>query len=729
MKIFLYSIFLIFIFLFFGVIAYLSTVGLKTSKFNNLIIKEIVRIDPKADVRLNKIKIKFDIKKVQLFLSTKDPKIKYQGVIIPVTELKIYSKINKLLSSKIEVAQIIFAIENFKIQDMQKLAVRIKPSNFKTYLLNNIYDGEIEKSSFDLIIGEGFKLINYTANGKIKKTNLKIKDDFLIKDISFNFALDKNLTLINSIKATHKGVLVSNGSIDLQRKKNIVIKSKFNLKFDLNEDQMSSLFKKTKFLKDNKVKAQGSTLNEFDLRINNKFKIIDYNFKATGQVLQSRLILKNKFKNRFVKKNITEILIDKTKLKINFTKKNKNSIFFDGFYSTDNLNYKKFKIRKDLSKKKQTYLIDFNLSENFYFDIINFKTDTKKKTNIRSEFRVKNNKFFFKTIDITEGKSFISVKGLEVNEKKEIEKINSINLITFKNNKENNNFKINIKKKISITGDKYDSTNLIKSLSLNNKSNILKNFSNKIEIKLKNLTAKSEISLSNFNLIGSIEKGEINKISAKGDFSGDKYLDISLKKDQNNKKIIEIYSDQPQALIADYNFFEGVRGGKLLYRSVSDEDGSVSKLTIEKFKITKAPAFATLLTLADLSGFADLLAGEGMSFDFLEINTRDNNDVITVDEVLALGTSVSLTMNGYIEKKTGLVSLSGTLVPAKTLNNLVSKIPIVGNILVGTKTGEGVFGVSFKMKGLPGKIKTIVNPVKTLTPRFITRALEKRKKK
>ena len=68
------------------------------------------------------------------------------------------------------------------------------------------------------------------------------------------------------------------------------------------------------------------------------------------------------------------------------------------------------------------------------------------------------------------------------------------------------------------------------------------------------------------------------------------------------------------------------------------------------------------------------------------------------------------------------------MVPAKTLNRLVSKIPVVGNILVGNKVGEGVFGVSFKIKGMPGKIKTTVNPVKTITPRFITRALEKMKK-
>ena len=30
------------------------------------------------------------------------------------------------------------------------------------------------------------------------------------------------------------------------------------------------------------------------------------------------------------------------------------------------------------------------------------------------------------------------------------------------------------------------------------------------------------------------------------------------------------------------------------------------------------------------------------------------------------------------------------------------------------------------MKGLPDNIKTTVNPVKTLTPRFITKALEKK---
>ena len=70
----------------------------------------------------------------------------------------------------------------------------------------------------------------------------------------------------------------------------------------------------------------------------------------------------------------------------------------------------------------------------------------------------------------------------------------------------------------------------------------------------------------------------------------------------------------------------------------------------------------------------------------------------------------------------------GTLVPASTINKIIGKIKIIGDILIGSKKGEGVFGVSFKIKGPPKNLKTTVNPIKTLTPRFITRILEKAKK-
>ena len=100
---------------------------------------------------------------------------------------------------------------------------------------------------------------------------------------------------------------------------------------------------------------------------------------------------------------------------------------------------------------------------------------------------------------------------------------------------------------------------------------------------------------------------------------------------------------------------------------------------------------------------------------------------MTIDEIYATGPAISVLISGYVENDK-LISLRGTLVPATTINKTISSIPVLGKILVGDKTGEGVFGVSFKIKGPPKKLETTVNPIKTLTPRFITRTIEKIKK-
>ena len=729
MKKFIYSIFLVTLSLTALIIIYLSTVGLETSKFNNIIIKEIKKKDPNIQIVLNKIKIKFDLEKIQLYISTFEPEIIYQDVKITVTEINIYSKISSILKSKNEISQAIVLLQDFSTEDVKKLAVRIKPSNFKNYLLNNLNNGKIEKILIDVKLDKDLNITDYKVNGSVKKINIKIDNNLLIENVSLNFISDNNLTLINSISASYHGLSISNGSLDIKKNKITEIDGKFNSQFNLNEDKINKLFSKFNFnlTRKNIVNAKGSLLHEFNLKINENYKLIDYNLKSRGNILESQLVLKNSLKTSFLEKPIDKISISKTNLEIDLNKRSSNLLMFDGLYNLGSLENKKFKLTYNL-KKSPKILIDLDLSENIFLDFINFKSNLNRKSNIKSEFDFIDNNIIFKDINFTQGKNSISINNLKLNKKNEIESIFDIRVLTFNDNKENNNFKITFKEKISIVGKKFDTTYLLKQLTSDSKVNPLKNFTKDIEIKLNSLITKSKIPLNDFHLLGRINKGKFEKISAKSEFSKTEYLDISLKTDENDKKILEIYSDLPQEFLSDYKFFEGISGGKLLYNSVYDEKNSASKITIENFKVIEAPAFATLLTLADLGGVADVLSGEGMTFDILEINLKNDSNVTTVEEILALGSSISVLMDGYIEKKSGLISFSGTLVPAKTLNSLISKIPVVGNILVGGKAGEGVFGVSFKMKGLPGKVKTTVNPVKTLTPRFISRTIEKIKK-
>ena len=163
------------------------------------------------------------------------------------------------------------------------------------------------------------------------------------------------------------------------------------------------------------------------------------------------------------------------------------------------------------------------------------------------------------------------------------------------------------------------------------------------------------------------------------------------------------------------------------FYSVKKGNETQSMLKIYDFKLKELPILTKILTLASIQGIADLLSGEGIRFNEFEMKFSNKKSLMKIDEIYALGPSISILMSGYIEKDK-IVSLRGTLVPATTINKTISSIPVIGDILVGKKTGEGVFGVSFKVKGPPKKLETSVNLIKTLTPRFITRTLEKIKK-
>ena len=195
----------------------------------------------------------------------------------------------------------------------------------------------------------------------------------------------------------------------------------------------------------------------------------------------------------------------------------------------------------------------------------------------------------------------------------------------------------------------------------------------------------------------------------------------------DSKIITTLFLDFAEPIVKKYKFIKGFDGGVLDFYSIKDVENSNSTLKIYNFKLKELPTLTKLLTLASLQGIADILSGEGIRFDEFEMKFENKKKIMNINEIFAIGPAISVLMNGYVEKDK-LISLRGTLVPATTINKAIGTIPVLGKILVGSKTGEGVFGVSFKIKGPPKKLETTVNPIKTLTPRFITRTLEKIKK-
>ena len=727
----------LFIFIFFlllaitSIIVFLSVSGYETDRFNNIIIKEIYKKDQNLKIDLNKIKIKLDLKKFDLFLSTNKPKLTYAGINLAISNIDVYLDFISLIRSKPNVSRVIFSTNKIKIEEFKKLVVRIKPSNLKSFILNNTNSGEIS-GKLNLSFNKDFLLDNYKINGKVQNINFKINNNEKINNTSFNFIADDKLILINSISANYKDIIIPNGSINVEKKDGYILDGSIGTEIKFNELQIKEIFGKFINLKKqkNKISIDGKLLNEFKIELSQSLELKNYTYKLSGNIQDSVIKLDKPFKNNIIIPKVENINFKKTNINFKYNKENKNSILIEGQFSINkNDKFNKFKIINSFNKKNSKFNLDFDFIDTLKFDFINYKKDNSKKANIKSEFNIHKNKIDIKMINFKEGKSILNISGLRIDAKNRIENFKNVEVKTYVNGVENNNFKVSFGKKIVIQGKTYDSTNLIKNINKNDKNSPFGKLNKLIEINFKSVLTKLSIPISNFNLLGEIKKGKLINISSKSEFPGNNYLDITLKKDKNSsKKRLEIFSDLPRVVLADYNFFNSVKGGKLLFVSNFDEQINLSNLKIENFKVIDAPAFAKLLSLADFGGMIDLLNGEGLSFDIMEIKISKDKDVLKIDELYAIGSSISILIEGYVENKSGLVSLKGTMVPAKNLNKLISKIPVLGKILVPKEIGEGAFGVSFKIKGLPGDMKTTVNPIKTLTPRFITRALEKRKK-
>ena len=710
------------------VVGVLSTVGYETARFNNLITEKINENNKKISLKLNKIKFKFDLRNASLFLETSEPNLSYLSLKMPIETIKVYLDLVSVIISKTKIDLIDVNTNEISINELKKIITKTKPSNLNSFINNKIENGNL-KANIKLYLNDKQQIQNYIIRGEVKDMNANLLNKINLKKTNFNFFADTSDVIIKNIKSETDGILIESGNIQMIKGDKIELKSELQTKINIDENNIKNYqdFLKYPRIDENKIFLNGKLDHFLSITFDKTYKVINYNYKNKGKIKNLSLKLKQTIKNSLFKNEIDKFYLKDTEFNSQYSIDKKNEIIAKGKYSFNDNSYQDFNFENKFFKSNYDLDINLDISEALKFEILNYKKKIDKIGNLVIKLQKKEDTFLVKNFKFTENKNSILINDLKI-VKNSIVTLKKAKVKTYDKNNVTNDFNFDFGKIIKIYGNNYDSKNLSKLFNKKTKNNIFDKINKEIDIDLKNIGTPLSKRLSNFKLIGVVEKGKFVKISAKGDFGNNQYLDISMKNNKKGKKkYLEIYSDLPQPLLSDYNFFKGLVGGNLTFSSIIEDKNSSSKLIVKNFKIVNAPGVVKLLSLADFGGLADLAEGEGLSFETLEINMSNQNGFLKLDEIYAVGPSISVLMEGYKEES-GLTSLRGTLVPAKNLNKILSKIPVIGNIIIPQEVGEGLFGVSFKMKGMPGKIKTTINPIKTLTPRFITRALEKSKK-
>ena len=709
------------------IVIYLSIIGVKTDKFNNQITSKVREINSNLDLKLNQVNIKLNPLSFTVDLKTLGTDLSYQDNIIQLENLKSQISLKSIFKNEFAISELAISTKSIALKDLIILVKEVK--NYQQlFIANEIIDN-------GYIVADLKFEFNEVGN---------IKDNFIIKGLVNNAELtlsNKKVTKLNFIfQANNKELnledltfLLNNKSLNIPKlnaKKNDdnflvtgIVKNK-DLNFEKNDIKK---FLDNKLINKNLNNLSFNSESNFKFNIDNKLKIKNLDIQASVNV--NKLDIDNFIGDNSILPNIKKNLVfENQQIKINYNKSKIEITGSGNIFIQNNLDVIKYQI----TNIEDNYLfdLDFEIEDNpLILNFINFEKDVESSLSLKLKGALKKDKLKFDHIILTEDKNIISIENLQLSKDFKIDELETINLNFEDKSKLKNELKLKKDKNVYvISGASFNADHLITELLKSNEDNKRKFFSKNFELKINvekvYLDANNKID----NLKGKIilSNNEVVNLNLESDFSNNKKITFTIR-DNNGEKITTLFSDEAKPLVDRYKFIKGFTEGKLDFYSSKKNNESKSNLKIYDFKLKELPALTKILSLASLQGIADLLSGEGIRFSEFEMNFDNKADLMTINEIYAIGPAISILMEGYVEKD-NLVSLRGTLVPATTINKTIGSIPLIGNILVGKKVGEGVFGVSFKIKGPPKDLETTVNPIKTLTPRFITRTLEKIKK-
>ncbi len=726
--IFLYT--LIFILI---AVLYLTYFGIETKRFNQAIKEKVSENNNKINVELNKVKIVLNPANFTIAVKTKNPNIVIENKRVKLEKINASLSLGSIFKKEFSIKDAKITTKENNIKEIISL-IRIIKNSPQLYIFDQMIKEGSVFANIDLNFNNKGKLTKkYSIKGSVKDGKLRLINKKNISNIDFNFDIKNKQYLLQNTEIEYKKTKLFSEKIKIQNKDD-----SFLFEGDFSSSKVSNNFSFLDHIFKNNFKNLGidninfATNNNFSFTLSKKIKISDLKVNSKIDLYKLTYSKNNDSLKKFIPNynNIIELIDHKVELSIdkkNFIIKGNGKFLIDR--KTDKINYE-----IESNKDKYNFKSQIELNSNpLKIKLFNYTKKENKNSLLNFEgVYNKNKSIYLQNIFLNESNNSFKIKGLSLNKNYKINFIEEISLNFLNDNKKQNELLLQKNKKnYKISGKFFDGTGLLNDLlnSENEESpyKILNNIDTIIKIDLAKVFIDNVNFLNNFNGNLIFKKSNLISVDLKSNFSQNRKLTFAIKTNLNNEKITTLFSEYAKPLVKRYKFIKGFEGGNIDFQSIKKGKKSNSQLKIYDFKLKEVPVLTKILTLASLQGIADLLTGEGIRFSEFDMKFKNENKLMTIEEIYAIGPAISFLMDGYIQ--TGeLISLRGTLVPATTLNKVVGSIPFLGNILVGQKVGEGVFGVSFKIKGSPKDLKTTVNPIKTLTPRFITRTLEKIKK-
>ncbi|MGD8325489.1 MAG: AsmA-like C-terminal domain-containing protein [Sphingomonadales bacterium] len=251
-------------------------------------------------------------------------------------------------------------------------------------------------------------------------------------------------------------------------------------------------------------------------------------------------------------------------------------------------------------------------------------------------------------------------------------------------------------------------------------------------VNLDRLVMANETYLEKAQASLTVAEDHITQLSLSGLLNGTADFNLGLNEAGENTRQLTLTSTDAGLAAKGLDLFTEGRGGKLNVdaeiRGRQDEIEIDGLGEMQDFRLTKAPVLARILSIASLTGIADLARDGRINFRNAKVPFTLRDGIFNIDEASANGPAIGLTMNGQFVQSLKQANLSGVIVPAYGFNSILNKVPLIGNILTGGKN-QGIIAINYGITGPLTDPELSVNPASMLAPGILRRIFSSGKPK
>ncbi|MDE2363101.1 MAG: hypothetical protein KGM42_10525 [Hyphomicrobiales bacterium] len=272
--------------------------------------------------------------------------------------------------------------------------------------------------------------------------------------------------------------------------------------------------------------------------------------------------------------------------------------------------------------------------------------------------------------------------------------------------------------KASIRGASVDARPFIKSVT--QASEVKKDGGNiDVELKTPILTGYARQTLLNAELKVSRRDGALRAFQMTGQFGRAQCAAI-LARGDNGQPQVNVATADAGALLGFTDLYTRMESGTLNAGLQFSDKGVAGTVNIKSFFLRDEPSLRRLVNegsvRVDSNGGARI-DPTLVHFDRMSVMFSRVGGQLTLRDGVMNGPNIGLTVEGAVDTDREVLALNGTFIPAYTVNNFFSKIPVLGLVL-GGGWNEGLFAINYKITGRLNAPQVSVNPL-TVAPGFL----------